>query len=355
MALLERMFSRRRKSRQINGDSNGHSSGAKNGAPSDTVKEEEIGSAKELSQVTANGSSDGAGTNGYKPSAAVNGEASMKSPDEAQGRYPDPPNHGESRQDVGAALESFMGLVSHMMRPLPEKNGDGTYVAPEAKHASLLEELGALGFKDYKTLVDYVSVGHNAVDDKTMLMEPLLEADRRPSQITTSCVRAESFHSSKRPGALPDPGLIFDSLFAREKFEPHPNNNSSIIFYWASLIIHDCFQTDHDDFNNSKTSSYLDLSTLYGDTQDDQNMIRTFKDGKLKPDCFAEDRLLLFPPVCILWRCENLPLINENGRFTRPRDGLPEEAAAKAWKKYDEDIFQTARLVTCGLYVCLPP
>nr|POE79518.1 linoleate 10r-lipoxygenase [Quercus suber] len=48
---------------------------------------------------------------------------------------------------------------------------------------------------------------------------------------------------------------------------------------------------------------------------------------------------------------ENLPLINENGRFTRPRDGLPEEAAAKAWKKYDEDIFQTARLVTCGLYM----
>nr|POE79517.1 linoleate 10r-lipoxygenase [Quercus suber] len=106
-------------------------------------------------------------------------------------------------------------------------------------------------------------------------------------------------YSPFRPGALPDPGLIFDSLFAREKFEPHPNNNSSIIFYWASLIIHDCFQTDHNDFNNSKTSSYLDLSPLYGDTQEDQDMIRTFKDGKLKPDCFAEDRLLLFPPVCI--------------------------------------------------------
>ena len=34
-------------------------------------------------------------------------------------------------------------------------------------------------------------------------------------------------------GALPDPGLIFDSLFARENFEPHPNKNSSIIFYWV--------------------------------------------------------------------------------------------------------------------------
>ncbi len=48
----------------------------------------------------------------------------------------------------------------------------------------------------------------------------------------------------------------------------------------------------------SQTSSYLDLSPLYGDTQEDQDQIRTFKDGKLKPDCFSEQRLLGFPPGC---------------------------------------------------------
>lgn len=48
----------------------------------------------------------------------------------------------------------------------------------------------------------------------------------------------------------------------------------------------------------SQTSSYLDLSPLYGDTQEDQDRIRTFKDGKLKPDCFSEQRLLGFPPGC---------------------------------------------------------
>lgn len=101
-----------------------------------------------------------------------------------------------------------------------------------------------------------------------------------------------------QPGALPDPGLIFDSVMARETFRPHPNRNSSVIFYWASIIIHDLFQTDHDDFSKSKTSSYLDLSPLYGDVQDDQDQIRTFKDGLLKPDCFAEHRLLTFPPGC---------------------------------------------------------
>lgn len=49
---------------------------------------------------------------------------------------------------------------------------------------------------------------------------------------------------SIQPSALPDPGLIFDSVLARETFKEHPNRNSSIIFYWASIIIHDLFQTD---------------------------------------------------------------------------------------------------------------
>lgn len=41
-----------------------------------------------------------------------------------------------------------------------------------------------------------------------------------------------------RPASLPDPGLVFDSLFARDTFKPHPNNVSSVFFTWASLIIH---------------------------------------------------------------------------------------------------------------------
>lgn len=43
---------------------------------------------------------------------------------------------------------------------------------------------------------------------------------------------------------------------------------------------------------------------------------------------------------------ENLAKINENGRFTKPA-----ESNTKAYAKYDNDLFQTGRLVTCGLYV----
>ena len=167
--------------------------------------------------------------------------------------------------------------------------------------------------------------------------------------------------STIQPGGLPDPGLIFDSVFARRKFNPHPNKVSSVFFDWASLVIHDIFQTDYRNPNINKTSAYLDLSILYGDNQEDQNQIRTFKDGKLKPDAFSEQRLQAFPAACCVlmvmlnrfhnYVVEQLAAINENGRFNKPSDGLSAEDAEKAWAKYDNDLFQTGRLVTCGLFI----
>lgn len=121
------------------------------------------------------------------------------------------------------------------------------------------------------------------------------------------------------------------------------------------------FWTDHSDISKNKTSSYLDLSPLYGSNQEMQDTVRTFKDGKLKPDTFADKRLLLMPPgvsvFLIMFNrfhnhvAENLAAINEGGRFTPPPPNLSGEQAEKAWKKYDNDLFQTARLVTSGLYI----
>lgn len=164
-----------------------------------------------------------------------------------------------------------------------------------------------------------------------------------------------------RPGALPDPALIYDSVMKRTEYKKHPNNVSSILWYWASIIIHDLFWTDYRDQSKSKTSSYLDLSPLYGSNQAMQDTIRTFKDGKLKPDCFADKRLLGMPPgvgvFLIMFNrvhnhvAENLARINEDGKFTPPSPALEGEKAEAAWKKYDNDLFQTARLITSGLYI----
>lgn len=125
----------------------------------------------------------------------------------------------------------------------------------------------------------------------------------------------------------------------------------------------DIFQTDYRQPHLNKTSSYLDLSILYGDIKEQQDDIRSHQDGKLKPDCFSEGRLQALPPACgvllvMLNRFHNhvvsqLAEINENGRFSKPtpRPGLSDEDIKAAWAKRDENLFQTGRLITCGLYI----
>jgi len=167
-------------------------------------------------------------------------------------------------------------------------------------------------------------------------------------------VRSET----KAPGARPDPGLLFDLLMSRgDAFEPNEAGISSMLFYHASIIIHDIFHTNRKDADISDTSSYLDLAPVYGSSLEQQKKVRTFINGELKPDTFSERRLLGFPPgVNILlvmysrfhnYAARNLAAINEGGRFTPPRHLSLEEG--QAWK--DEQLFQVARLVTNGLYV----
>lgn len=67
-------------------------------------------------------------------------------------------------------------------------------------------------------------------------------------------------------------------------------------------LLSSVFRTSHRDVNINETSSYVDLAPLYGNNQEDQDKVR-IRDGrgKLHPDAFAEDRLLLLPPaVCAL-------------------------------------------------------
>ncbi|EEP79774.1 hypothetical protein UREG_04620 [Uncinocarpus reesii 1704] len=142
----------------------------------------------------------------------------------------------------------------------------------------------------------------------------------------------------------------------------HPAKISSTLFHFATVIIHDIFRTDEKDTTRLKNSSYLDLGPLYGHDGEQQERVREFKDGRLKKDVFAEERVLGQPPgVCALLVAFNrfhnyvvgeLAIINERGRFTLPEgmtQGSPEYK--KAQLKRDNDLFQTGRLITCGLYV----
>ncbi|KII87382.1 hypothetical protein PLICRDRAFT_253826 [Plicaturopsis crispa FD-325 SS-3] len=162
--------------------------------------------------------------------------------------------------------------------------------------------------------------------------------------------------------SLPDAGLVFDTLLRREKFVKHPAGLSSMMFSFAALVIHSVFRTSHADVNINETSSYVDLSPLYGNNQEAQDKVRA-RDGKglLLPDVFAEDRLLLLPPaVCVTlvlfnrnhnYIARKLLEINERGTYVNPAD-IPSDDPKRTAKLLvqEEELFQTARLINCGWF-----
>ncbi|KAH9475928.1 Linoleate 10R-lipoxygenase [Psilocybe cubensis] len=157
--------------------------------------------------------------------------------------------------------------------------------------------------------------------------------------------------------ALPDAGLVFDTLLKRDKFVEHPGGISAMFFAFADLVIHSIFNTNHTDWTVNDASSYLDLSVLYGSNDRQvQSVRRNDGSGKLLDDVFADGRLLLMPPAsCALlillnrnhnFIAQKILDINENGNLMKP---YPEDAAPK--QAQDEEIFQRARMVNCGFFM----
>ena len=165
---------------------------------------------------------------------------------------------------------------------------------------------------------------HRAVDGKyNSVLHPHLGAAGAPYARTVES-------KTHALGALPDPGDVYDKVMARTQRRDSPSGLSSMLVYHATIIIHDIFRSNEKDKNISDSSSYLDLSPLYGYTKEMETSIRDgkYKMGLLKPDTFAEDRLLRQPPgVCIMlvmynryhnYAATQLRRINENGRFSIP-------------------------------------
>nr|GAT46932.1 heme peroxidase [Mycena chlorophos] len=157
------------------------------------------------------------------------------------------------------------------------------------------------------------------------------------------------------PTSLPDPGLVFDMLLKARGRKDHPGGNSGLTFAFASIATHSLFRTDLQDWSINTTSSYLDLSPLYGIDQAAQDLVRNKAEGRglLYPDTFSEERLLFLPPapsaLLVLFNrnhnyiADMLLKINERGQWLDPP---PSDAKRRALQ--DEQIFQTARLVNCG-------
>ncbi|GJJ14696.1 hypothetical protein Clacol_008963 [Clathrus columnatus] len=157
---------------------------------------------------------------------------------------------------------------------------------------------------------------------------------------------------------LPDPGLVFDTLLRRNKNVNHPTGLSTLFFAFANIIIHSLFDTNRSDWRINDTSSYLDLSPLYGVDMDEQKTVRRFDGtGRLYDDTFADIRMLGMPPpvpalLVVFNRNHNfiadrILRINEYGKYEF--DPLPSDP--KKLRDQDDEIFNRARLVNAGAFM----
>lgn len=162
---------------------------------------------------------------------------------------------------------------------------------------------------------------------------------------------------------LPDPELVFEQLLKRpdNEFREHPSGLNRLFFSFATIVIHECFQTRRgtDQWIN-ETSSYVDLSTLYGNTEVEQGGVRTYNNGLIYKDSYASERIAMMPPgvVALLVMfsrnhnviAKDLLSINEEGRYGE-WDKLKTEGNEPGSQKWqDEDIFQIARNINVGFF-----
>lgn len=138
---------------------------------------------------------------------------------------------------------------------------------------------------------------------------------------------------------LPDPELVFEQLLKRKGvFREHPSGLNRLFFSFATVVIHECFQTSRTDPWINETSGYVDLSTLYGNTGKEQTRVRTYENGTIFPDSIASERIMMMPPgvvaVLLLFSrnhndiAKNLFLVNEDGKY-KPWETLNDEQ--KKW------------------------
>ncbi|GAA5974545.1 hypothetical protein JCM11641_002083 [Rhodosporidiobolus odoratus] len=155
---------------------------------------------------------------------------------------------------------------------------------------------------------------------------------------------------------LPSPGVVFDALLRREKFKPHPSGISSLLFSFATIIVHSTFQTSRTDASINEASSYLDLSPLYGNNVKEQATVRSFKQGRLFPDVIASSRMFFMPPSVVAL----LVIFNRNHNYiAHTLYKINEKGTYKAWESLDEagrkeqdsEIFERARLINCGWFL----
>ncbi|KAI9487714.1 MAG: heme peroxidase [Benjaminiella poitrasii] len=243
--------------------------------------------------------------------------------------------------DRNNTFESVMNILGN----LGPEYSDLIYVVTQPLIATFYDDLK-------KPFMNYVGNQFRSADgSNNAVMFPDVGKAR------TNYVRTVT-SNSKNNTNLPSPKEVFDRLLKRPDghFNKHKGGINMMLLYLAIIITHDLFYTDSNNPMLNLTTSYLDLSSLYGYCRADQESVRQMENGLLKPDQWFDKRLVIQPAgVAALlvvfsrnhnYIAEKLLEINENERFSY---GPGKVLNTK--EEQDEVLFQTARLINNGCYI----
>lgn len=293
---------------------------------------------------------------------------------------------------MGGQLKSFLGTIRRKpTRAADGRSAEATNGVANGEKTSIGHDLKHLGLKNTKTVVEAVPTlaSGEPLDDKDLLLEhgvAMLQAlplnsglsekvsdgfismlwhdlPHPPPTLAGPASRyrrhdggannpwvpemgkAGSPYSRSVPPMKPKgPNLpnvedVYEALLKRQgSFRKHPSGLNRLFFSFATVVIHECFQTSRTDPWINETSSYVDLSTLYGNTEKEQKRVRTYENGLIYPDSIASERIMMMPPgvIAVLlmfsrnhnYIAESLFSINEDGKY-KPWDGLDD--SSKTW------------------------
>ncbi|CAG8505142.1 15835_t:CDS:10 [Acaulospora colombiana] len=227
--------------------------------------------------------------------------------------------------------------------------------------------LGAAGTAYARAVPSLHPIPRSTLPDPDMVFDLLMKRTAPPSTNGAPSIDDDSFFAVAADQVKTPP-----SFRGQGHGQPHPSGLSSLMFGFADLIIHSLFRTSSRDPSVNLTSSYLDLSPLYGVDETEMNTVRRFDGtGRLWEDVWADPRLTMMPPhVCALlvYVSQKLLDINEAGWYKRPAFPPPKansigvkQLFAKEFaaggedmeiiKKQDDDIFNRARLINCAYFM----
>jgi linoleate 10R-lipoxygenase len=161
---------------------------------------------------------------------------------------------GSNFASAGAAAAARKAYSSQFRTPSGAQNNP---------HMPLL---GAAGTAYARAVPSLHPVPRSTLPDPDMVFDLLMRRTAPPSTGSAPSIDDDSFFA-----------VAADNVQTPREFrgqghgQPHPSGLSALMFGFADLIIHSLFRTSNRDPSVNLTSSYLDLSPLYGVDETEMN------------------------------------------------------------------------------------